>query len=250
MKRLKSVLLILAVVTVAFSGVTTGVILQDAPEADATSTTATATTASTTATATTASTTATTATAATTATTTAAAACDPSDDGPQLRAARLYTRDTNIAPDDPGRISGSIASGVANTCPTQVEITLHLPDGVSVSDGQTTSSFVVEPGEVQGFRTEVYSDDLGTKTVRASITYFPVGHRDMAKKKDDLALQFEVSEETNSKALGDDSTATETKQDPDGGIGIPGFSVISAVAGLALAGLLLAGKQYRDGQRN
>lgn len=264
--------------------VTVGDERTNAPATTTTTTTATTTTQRTT--------TATTQGTTTTTTTATTQVCQPSAEEPSMQAVQLHTQETEISPDDPGHISGAIASDITNNCPVKVQITLQLPNGVRVGGGQniqsgggglTTSTFVVEPGAVREISADVYSDDPGKKTVQASITYFPVGHRDMAKEDDGLTLEFDVA--GDSKALADDSTTaadsdgtgeattaasgdSETTERPDAdgdgvpddvdyapddpsvqsksdlqsddGVGIPGFSMVSALAGLALAGLLLA----------
>ncbi|WP_276301987.1 hypothetical protein [Halorussus lipolyticus] len=282
--------------------VTVGDERTNAPATTTTTATPTATpttTATTTTTQRTTTTTATTQGTTTTTTTTTTQVCQPSAEEPSMQAVQLHTQETRISADDPGHISGAIASDITNNCPVKVQITLQLPNGVRVGGGQniqsgggglTTSTFVVQPGEVREISADVYSDDPGKKTVQASITYFPVGHRDMAREEDGLTLEFDVAGGSDSKALADDSTTaaagggtgeattaasddSETTERPDSdgdgvpddvdyapddpsvqsksdlqddGVGIPGFSVISALAGLALAGLLLATRNGRD----
>ncbi|MFC7079560.1 hypothetical protein [Halorussus caseinilyticus] len=193
--------------------------------------------------------------------------CRPSNGEPRMQAVQLHTDDTTVRPDDPGQISGAIASDITNDCPVKVQITLQVPNGVRVSGGSniqssggglSTSTFVVEPGEIKNVRAEVYGSDPGPKTVQASITYFPVGHQNMAKQEDGLSLQFEVEEvpdegETTTDAEARDSDgdgvpddvdyapndpSVQSKSDLD--TGLPGFSLSAGVVALALAALVAA----------
>ncbi|WP_276279375.1 hypothetical protein [Halorussus caseinilyticus] len=198
---------------------------------------------------------------------TTAEGCRPSNGEPRMQAVQLHTDDTTVRPDDPGQISGAIASDITNDCPVKVQITLQVPNGVRVSGGSniqssggglSTSTFVVEPGEIKNVRAEVYGSDPGPKTVQASITYFPVGHQNMAKQEDGLSLQFEVEEvpdegETTTDAEARDSDgdgvpddvdyapndpSVQSKSDLD--TGLPGFSLSAGVVALALAALVAA----------
>jgi len=141
--------------------------------------------------------------------------CQPSSEEPKMQAVQLYTNDETIAQGDPGRITGSIATDITNNCPVRVQVTLQVPNGVRIEGGQDiqsgsggiiSSTFTIEPGEVKGLSADVYGSTTGEKLVQSSITYFPVGHSDMAKEQDTGTLQFMVNSE--------EETATQPQTPP------------------------------------
>lgn len=189
--------------------------------------------------------------------------CQPSAEEPQMQAVQLHTDETEIKQGDPGTITGSIATEITNNCPVKVQLTLQVPSGVSIEGGRNiqsgsggivTSTFVVEPGEVKGISADVITTGsaTGDKQVQSSITYFPVGHQNLAKEQNTGTLQFTASETTQSDS--DTGSATDdgsndgsdrnsdrdSSDDSDSSVSveIPGFTPITAV--VALISMLLA----------
>ncbi|MFC7081229.1 PKD domain-containing protein [Halorussus caseinilyticus] len=197
---------------------------------------------------------------------------------PKMQAVQLHTEDTRIETGDPGRISGSIATDITNDCPIKVQLTLKVPNGVRIEGGSdiqsgggglVTSTFTVEPGEVKSIDADVYGSSAGRKVVHSSITYFPVGRKDLAREADTGSLQFVIRPDsggtTTDAAMGD-SSEKKTERDTDGdGIpdsedyapkdpdvqvksdlgddgdstSVPGFTPVTTVAALVSAALLL-----------
>jgi invasion protein IalB len=129
--------------------------------------------------------------------------CEPRPGGPTLQPAKLYSPEPTITKDQHGKIAGSIALDIQNNCPVVVQITMTVPSGMYVAGagdlqsgggGIITSTFTVSPGEAKSLRANVYSNSVGDKTVTADITYYPKGHKEMAREIDGLMLSFDVQE--------------------------------------------------------
>ncbi len=138
----------------------------------------------------------------TTTTPTESPECTPSQE-PKLQVADLHTSDSVIEKGSPGRISGSIVLDVTMECPVMVQLTLNIPNNMYIqgeSDVQSggggviTSTFIVEPGEAKDIAATVYGTELGQHTIVADITYFPVGHEEMAREIDGLSMTFTVED--------------------------------------------------------
>lgn len=187
------------------------------------------------------------------------AGCQPNPADPQLQAIQLYSDDTEIEPGDPGQITGAVAADIANNCPIQVQLTLQVPSGVSISGGQNiesgsgglvTSTFVVEPGDVQSISAEVTSSQstAGTKEVQSSITYFPVDNSQLAQQADTETLQFTVQEstaaessveataESSGESTAESGSESTAESSDDISVEVPGFTPLTAV--IALLSLL------------
>ena len=181
--------------------------------------------------------------------------CQPNPDDPQLQAVQLHSSDTEIGPDDPGQITGGIATDIANNCPIRVQITLQVPSGMRINAGQNiesgsgglvTSTFVVEPGEVKSISAEVTGSELsaGTKEVQSSISYYPVGNPERAEAADTRTLEFSVSEsaaattkddsDETTKDNNDETTEGDSDETTEGDSGdisveVPGFTPVTAL---------------------
>lgn len=130
--------------------------------------------------------------------------CDPRAGGAKLQQARLYSPEPTITSGEHGKIAGSIALDIQNECDVVVQITMSVPSGMYIAGaddlssgggGIVTSTFEVQPGEVKSLRANVYSSSLGEKTVTADITYYPEGHKDMAREMDGIMMTFDVEGE-------------------------------------------------------
>lgn len=176
--------------------------------------------------------------------------CEPRPGGPKLQQARLYSPEPTITGDQHGQIAGSIVVGVQNECPVVVQLTLTVPSGMYVAGsgdlssgggGVVTSTFVIQPGETKSLRAEVYSNSLGEKTVTSDITYYPQGHKEMAREIDGQMLNFDVQE----KNMPDDREETPTKTETGGdapGSGGDGPGIVQwllGLVGVTQVGLLL-----------
>jgi len=52
-----------------------------------------------------------------------------------MQAVQLYTSETKISRNDPGEITGSIATDITNNCPVKAQVTLEVPNGVRIEGG-------------------------------------------------------------------------------------------------------------------
>lgn len=175
-------------------------------------------------------------------------ACDPRAGGPKLQQARLYSPRPTITGDQHGKIAGSLALDIQNQCPVVVQITMSVPTGMYVAGaadlssgggGLLTSTFVLQPGETKSLRANVYSNTLGEKTVTSDITYFPKGHKDMAREVDGIMLNFDVQEKnmpTNPNPP--EETPTPTPSGP-GGDGPTIIQWLLGIVSVSVIGLLL-----------
>jgi hypothetical protein len=102
---------------------------------------------------------------------------------------------------------------------------MNIPTGMYIAGagdlssgggGTVTSTFVVNPGEVKSLRANVYSRSRGERAVTADITYFPKGHKDMAREVDGIMLSFDVEEEN---MPNDPDTPATTETPVQGGDG-------------------------------
>jgi len=66
---------------------------------------------------------------------TESAECQPGPEEPQMQAVQLYTSETKISRNDPGEITGSIATDITNNCPVKAQVTLEVPNGVRIEGG-------------------------------------------------------------------------------------------------------------------
>jgi len=128
--------------------------------------------------------------------------CNPST-GPQLQQADLHTDDEVIEQGSPGQMSGAIVLDATVECPVRVQITLNVPNNMYIegtSDigsgggGLITNTFTVQPGEAKDLAAVVYGTETGQHSVVADITYFPAGHKDMAREIDGMSMSFNVEE--------------------------------------------------------
>lgn len=190
-----------------------------------------------------------------TATATDAAACDPGEGEPHLQMADLHTSEDTIDKESPGSIAGEVVTDGTNECPVKIQLTLNIPnnmyiqgtsDVMSGGSGVVTATFVVQPGDAQSIRAEVYGTEVGEHTVKADITYWPVDHKDMAKEMDGKMLTFTV-EEPNEAPDGE-KTATAgagaTQADDCTGplsflCGVPLVNGLLGIVGMTVAGLLV-----------
>lgn len=176
--------------------------------------------------------------------------CDPSN--PELQQARLYTDDPTITKDSPGVISGSLVTDITNDCRIVVQLTLTVPNGMYIqgsSDvgsgggGLVTNTIEVDPGESKSLRATVFSNNLGTKTVTADLTYFPKGHKDMARELDGQMLEFTTEEKAmpdtksdgGNESVNDASTPNEGRNTLLGGESVWSKNMLTIV----IVGLLL-----------
>ncbi|MFC7080883.1 PKD domain-containing protein [Halorussus caseinilyticus] len=165
--------------------------------------------------------------------------------GELFQVARLYTPEKIIAPGSPGRLAGAFTADVTNEKPVKVQITLQVPSGIQIQGGSDvqssggglpTATFVIAPGETKDISAEVVGSDPGTYTLRAAITYFPVGNTSAAKEYDGLELNFEVRDDETTESASDEGTETVTETAPTGDT--PGFSVGVTVVALLAAAML------------
>jgi hypothetical protein len=171
---------------------------------------------------------------------TAMAASSQSCQPPEMEDVQLFIGDRTIAQGDPGEISGSIATSLTNNCPVKVQLTLRVPSGVRISGssdiesgsgGLITSTFEVDPGEVKGISANVYGETPGEKTVQSSITYFPVGHKELSREQDIAELEFTVRPSDTSTPTR--MPVTTNQQDTETTPTTPGFSLQTTImAGL------------------
>ncbi|MFC4449324.1 PKD domain-containing protein [Halorussus aquaticus] len=167
--------------------------------------------------------------------------------GELFQVARLYAPQTVIAPGSPGRLAGAFTTDVTNDEPTKVQITLQVPSGIRIQGGSDvqssggglpTSTFVIDPGETMDISAKVVGSDPGTYTLRAAITYFPVGNKSAAREYDGLTLNFEVRNDSASEAAVEDERDAETNAETTSGGETPGFTVGASVVALLAAAML------------
>lgn len=140
--------------------------------------------------------------------------------------ARLYAADSTVESGSPGRIAGGFQVDPTANCPVVVYVTMSVPSGMTISGGSDFSSggagmvasrFTVRPGaNIKDVTAEVYSDEVGQKTVTANIQYWPEGHEELSREVDGLSFTFNVEEATtptsssnsggNSDGSGDDGS--------------------------------------------
>lgn len=167
------------------------------------------------------------------------AACEPGADEPSMDQARLFASDTTIESGSPGRIDGGFQVDPTANCPVVVFVTMSVPSGMSISGGSDFASggagmvsarFTVRPGaNIQDVSANVYSDEVGQKTVTANIQYWPEGHQELSRDIDGLSFTFEIEEAT---------TPTAAGQSGDGGIS-NGFGSMFSSSVLVIGALLL-----------
>jgi hypothetical protein len=131
-----------------------------------------------------------------------ASSCTP-DGTPQLQRATLRPDDSVIEQDSPGRLTGTIGLDSDATCPMRVFITLQIPSGMYIGETDAfsgseteipTTTLTVQPGTTRTVGAAVYGTETGQQRIMADITYYPVGHEDMARDIDGLSLTFTVEE--------------------------------------------------------
>lgn len=165
-------------------------------------------------------------------------ACDPGSSEPEMEQARLHASDQAIEPGSPGRISGGFQVSPTANCPVIVYITMSVPSGMTIAGGSDFTSggagmvstkFTVSPNaNIKDIAAEVYSDEVGQRTVTADIQYWPKGHQDMAREIDGLSFTFNVKEPT--------TPANSSQDDQSSG----GFNVSNNMALIAALLLLIA----------
>ena len=168
------------------------------------------------------------------------AACTPTDSEPELSQARLYAPDTTVEKGDPGQIAGGFQTDPTVECPVVVHITMSVPSGMAIegaSDimsggaGMVTAEFTVQPGSnIQDISAQVYSRDIGQRTVTADITYWPEGHQDRNREISGLQFTFDVEEPTEP---GDGSSESDSPVDGQGSPLVPIVAVFASLAALA-----------------
>lgn len=132
------------------------------------------------------------------------AQCTPGPSEPQLAQSRLYAPEKTIESGSPGQIAGGFQLDPTSKCSVTVHITLRVPSGMQITGasdtfssgaGMTTATFTVNPtAGIKDISAEVYSRNTGERTVTADITYWPVGHKEMAKEMDGMAFTYDVRE--------------------------------------------------------
>lgn len=177
-------------------------------------------------------------------------ACDPGPGEPQMDQARLYASKTTIDTDSAGQISGGFQVSPTANCPVVVVITMSVPSGMTISGGSDFASggagmvstrFTVRPGaNIKDIRANVYSSEVGQRTVTADIQYWPEGHQDLNREIDGLSFTFDVEAANTPSA----STAAD-EDDSSIGDGAGGFSL---VASLVAAFLVVLGLSRRSRQ--
>lgn len=170
-------------------------------------------------------------------------ACEPGSDEPAMDQARLFASDTTIESGSPGRIDGGFQVDPTANCPAVVFITMSVPSGMSISGGSDFASsgagmvsarFTVRPGaNIQDVSAEVYSDEIGQKTVTANIQYWPEGHQDLSREIDGLSFTFTVEEATTPTAAGQGSN-----QGTSNGIGSVLSSSVLVIGSLLIVTVL------------
>ncbi|KAB1184782.1 MULTISPECIES: hypothetical protein [Haloferax] len=165
--------------------------------------------------------------------------CEVSENGPKLSQSRLYAPVTTINSGQSGEIEGGFQLDPTTSCPIVVHITMSVPNGMSImgaSDtfttgaGMTSAQFKVTPQSgIKDIRANVYSENTGKRTVTADITYWPEGHKDLAKEIDGIRLTFDVEEKNVAPA--------NASADSDSG-GALGFDNLSASSPLVIIGVL------------
>ncbi|WP_276300423.1 PKD domain-containing protein [Halorussus lipolyticus] len=167
--------------------------------------------------------------------------------GELFQVARLYAPEKVIEPGSPGRLAGAFTADVTNDKATKVQITLQVPSGIQISGGSDiessggglpTTTFVIQPGETKDISAQVTGSAPGTYTLRAAITYFPVGNKSAAREYDDLTLDFEVRGDSTANAALEDDQQSRTKADGESSSGTPGFTLGSALVALLAAAML------------
>jgi len=148
--------------------------------------------------------------------------CDPGENPTPLQQADLHTSDETIAQGDPGVIEGAIVQDITAECPVRVQITMNVPNNMYIEGGRDvqsggggiiTSTFTVQPGEAKDIAADVYGTETGEHTVITDITYFPVGHKDMAREIDGLTLSFTVEEPVEAPDSGSSSDGDSRNQE-------------------------------------
>ncbi|MFD1513437.1 hypothetical protein [Halomarina rubra] len=136
----------------------------------------------------------------------------------------------------------------------EVVITLSVPNGMQITGasdtfssgaGMATARFTVNPGAgIKDIRANVYSSNAGQRTVTADITYWPVGHKDMAKEMDGIALSYNVEEPTTptaeENAALEEPAATESNGDSESESAGIVLSETNLLIGVFVALLLVA----------
>lgn len=173
---------------------------------------------------------------------TSQAECEPQSATPQLSQARLYASEKVIEAGQPGQISGGFQVAPDANCPVVVSITMSVPSGMTISGasdvvssgaGMATAQFTVEPGEIKDIRANVYSQNTGDRTVTADITYWIEGNQDKSSEIDGISMSFDVQEPH--------TQASPEETENEGGISVetPGFSIVTAILGVALSMAIL-----------
>lgn len=189
-----------------------------------------------------------TSTAASTTATESTEACTPAQGAPVMQVVDLHTREDTISANSPGQISGEFVTDGTNNCAVKVQITLNVPNNVYIQStgdvmsggsGLVTATFVVEPGNAKSIRAEVFGTEVGQHTVTADITYWPVGHKDMAKEQDGMMLTFTVDEPNSPTPAGGGSNGDECTGTLAFLCGIPLQNGLFGLISVTLIGLLL-----------
>lgn len=150
--------------------------------------------------------------------------CDPGENPTPLQQADLHTSEETIAKGDPGVIEGAIVQDISANCPVQVQITMNVPNNMYIEGqrdvqsgggGIVTSTFTVQPGEAKDIAADVYGTETGEHAVITDITYFPVGHRDMAREIDGLTLSFTVEEPAEPQSSSTSASSPTPAETPD-----------------------------------
>jgi hypothetical protein len=162
--------------------------------------------------------------------------------------ARLYASDSTVESGSPGRIAGGFQVDPTANCPVVVYVTMSVPSGMTVTGGSDFSSggagmvaarFTVRPGaNIKDVTAEVYSDEVGQKTVTANIQYWPEGHEDLSRDVDGLSFTFDIEEATTPTAAGGSQN-----DGPINGFGSMLSSNVLVVGALLIVTLLAIGSR-------
>jgi len=174
--------------------------------------------------------------------------CEVSANDQLLSQTRLYAPQKTITANEEGQIAGGFQVNPSNECPVVVNINLQVPSGMSIrgaSDawstgaGMTSAQFVVQPnGGIKDVRAAVFSENTGQRTVTADITYWPEGHKDLAKEIDGIQLTFTVEAPNESETSGGETDGESIIESIKSFVASNPFLIIGILAVLLVVSLL------------